>query len=167
VSSDVTMDQLDMLLSMLPTAESFLWGRRGENVHPDDIPNVFYDFCMECAEELKTQVISLGGTERAAQASATSQDQFSWQGPCVLGELCGGSHMPEVCQLFEAMMPEGRLAIIQRKQLCQFCFRHPDTQPCPSHSLPACPIRGCMCMHHRMLHRALMQEEARPIAVEV
>jgi hypothetical protein len=57
--------------------------------------------------------------------------------------------MPEVCQLFEAMAPEGRLAVIKKKQLCQFCFRHPDTQPCPSHSLPACPIRGCMRMHHR------------------
>jgi hypothetical protein len=73
--------------------------------------------------------------------------------------------MPEVCQMFEAMTPEGRLAVIQKKQLCQFCFRHPDTQPCPSQSLPACPIRGCMRMHHRMLHRALMREEARPIVL--
>jgi hypothetical protein len=61
----------------------------------------------------------------------------------------------------------GRLSVIQKKQLCQFCFRHPDTQPCPSHSLPACPIRGCMRMHHRMLHRALMREEARPVVLGV
>jgi hypothetical protein len=73
--------------------------------------------------------------------------------------------MPEVCQMFEAMTPEGRLAVIQKKQLCQFCFRHPDMQPCPSQSLPACPVRGCMRMHHRMLHRALMREEARPIVL--
>jgi hypothetical protein len=73
--------------------------------------------------------------------------------------------MPEVCQMFEAMSPEGRLAVIQQKQLCQFCFRHLDTQPCPSHLLPACPVRGCMRMHHRMLHRALMREEARPIVL--
>jgi hypothetical protein len=75
--------------------------------------------------------------------------------------------MPEVCQMFEAMTnaPEGRLAVIQKKQLCQFCFRHPDTQPCPSPSLTACPVRGCMRMHHRMLHRALMREEARPIVL--
>ncbi len=44
-------------------------------------------------------------------------------------------------------------------------LRHPDTQPCPSHSLPACPIRGCMRMHHKMLHRALMREEARPVVL--
>jgi hypothetical protein len=144
VSSHVTRDQLDMLLSMLPAAESFLWGHRGEKVHPDDTPDLFYDFCRERAEELNAQVVSLGRPERAVQAPAKSQDRPSWQGPCVLGELYGGSHMLEVCQLFEAMTPEGRLAVIQRKQLYQFCFRHPDTQSCPSHSLPACPIRGCM-----------------------
>ncbi len=38
----------------------------------------------------------------------------------------------------------GRLAIIQRKKLCQFCFRHPENRPCPSQLQPACPIRGCM-----------------------
>ncbi len=166
VSSHVTMDQLDMLLCMLPAAETFLWGRRGERVHPDDTPDVFYDFCKERAKELKAQVLSLGGAKKATQAPTTPREELSWKGPCVLGELCGGSHMPEVCQLLEAMTPEGRLAIIQRKQLCQFCFRHPDTQPCLSHSLPACPVRGCMRMHHRMLHKALMKEEARPIVVE-
>jgi hypothetical protein len=75
--------------------------------------------------------------------------------------------MPEVCRLFEEMTPKSRLAIIQRKQLCQFCFRHSDTQPCPSHSQPACPVRGCMHMHHRLLHNALLKEEARAIVVEV
>jgi hypothetical protein len=118
-------------------------GTPGERVHPDDTPDVFYDFCKGRAEELKAQILALRGTERTAQPLAASPSQPSWQGPCMLGELCGGSHMPEVCQLFEAMSPEGRLAVIQRKQLCQFCFRH---------SLPACPIRGCMRMHHRMLH---------------
>jgi hypothetical protein len=110
VSSHVTMDQLDMLLSVLPAAESFLWGRRGRNMHPEDTPDVFYDFCMERAEELKSQVLSPRGADGAAQASATPHDESSWKGPCVLGELCGGSHMPEECQLFKAMTPEGRLA---------------------------------------------------------
>ncbi len=163
VSNHVTMDQLDMLISVFPAAESFLWGRRGKSMHPEDTPDVFYEFCSERAEELKAQVLSLRRSEEAAQASAPPHDEPSWKGLCVLGELCGGSHMPEVCQLFEAMTPEGRLAIIQRMQLCQFCFRHPDTQPCPSHSLP---IRGCMRMHHRMLHKALVKEEARPTVAE-
>jgi hypothetical protein len=67
--------------------------------------------------------------------------------------------------MFEAMTLEGRLSVIQKKRLCQFCLWHPDTQPCPSHSLPACPIRGCMQMHHKMLHRALLREEARPVVL--
>ncbi len=165
VSSHVTRDQLDMLLCMLPSEETFLWGRRGDRMHPDDTPDVFYDFCKEREEELKAQILSPRGMEGATQAPTASSNHPRWQGPCVLGELCGGSHVPEVCQMFEAMTPEGRLAVIQKKQLCQFCFRHPDTQPCPSHSLPACPVRGCMRMHPRMLHRALMREEARPIVL--
>jgi hypothetical protein len=148
---------------MLPSEETFLWGRRGDRAHPDDTPDVFYDFCKERAEELKSQIMSPREAEGVSRAPTASPSQLCWQGPCVLRELCGGSHKPEVCQMFEAMTPEGRLAVIQKKQLCQ--LRHPDTQPCPSHSLPACPVRGCMRMHHRMLHRALMREEARPIVL--
>ncbi len=129
VSSHVTMDQLDMLLCILPSEETFLWGRRGEKLHPDDMPEVFYDFCKDRAEELKAQILSPREAERVAQAATASSDHPGWRGPCVLGELCGGSHMPEVCQVFEAMTPEGRQAVIQKKQLCQFCFRHPDTRP--------------------------------------
>jgi hypothetical protein len=73
--------------------------------------------------------------------------------------------MPEVCRMFEHMSPEGRLSVIQKKRLCQFCLRHPDTEQCPSQSQPACPIRGCMRMHHKMLHRALLREEARPVVL--
>ncbi|MFN9908682.1 MAG: hypothetical protein ACK56F_21580, partial [bacterium] len=73
--------------------------------------------------------------------------------------------MPEVCRMFENMSPEGRLSVIQKKRLCQFCLRHPDTEQCPSHFQPACPIRGCMRMHHKMLHRALLREEARPVVL--
>jgi hypothetical protein len=67
--------------------------------------------------------------------------------------------------MFENMTPEGRLSVIQRKGLCHFCLRHPDTDRCPSQSLPACPVRGCMRMHHKMLHRALLREEARPVVL--
>ncbi len=167
VSCHVTMDQLDMLLCMLPAEETFAWGRRGDRKPPEDIPDMFYEFCSERAEELRAQIRSYEGAGGASQASAPPSSHPHWLGPCALGEICGGHHMPEVCQMFEAMTPEGRLAVIQKKQLCQFCFRHPDTQPCPSQSLPACPIRGCMRMHHRMLHRDLMREEARPVVLGV
>jgi hypothetical protein len=69
--------------------------------------------------------------------------------------------------MFEELAPRDRLAVIQRKQLCHFCFRQPDSQPCPSYSLPACPIQGCMRMHHKLLHEALQKEESRAIVIEV
>ncbi len=164
VSCLITMDQLDMLLCTLPSEETFEWGRRGDKTL-EDLPDLFYDFCWERAAELKAQIKSMEGMEEEPRVTAFPSGYPRWLGPCMLGEICGGHHMPEVCQMFEAMTPEGRLSVIQKKRLCQFCFRHPDTQPCPSHSLPACPIRGCMRMHHRMLHRALMREEARPVVL--
>ncbi len=78
VSSHVTMDQLDMLLCMLPSEETFLWGRRGEKVHPDDMPDMFYDFCKEHAQELKAQILSPRGAERVAQTQTASPDHPSW-----------------------------------------------------------------------------------------
>ncbi len=36
MSNHLTMDQLDMLLSMSHAEETFLWGKRGQNVHPED-----------------------------------------------------------------------------------------------------------------------------------
>ncbi len=39
VSNHVTMDQLDMLLCMLPSEETFAWGRRGGRMPPEDIPD--------------------------------------------------------------------------------------------------------------------------------
>jgi hypothetical protein len=157
VSCHVTMDQLDMLLCTLPAEETFTWGRRGDRRPLEDLPDLFYDFCWERAEELRAQIMSTEGMKEEPRVTALPSGYPSWLGPCVLGEICGGHHMPEVCQMFEAMTPEGRLSVIQKKKLCQFCFRHPDTQPCPSQSLAACPIRGCMRMHHRMLHRALLE----------
>jgi hypothetical protein len=80
VSSHVTMDQLDILLSVLPAAESFLWGRHGRNVHLEDTQDMFYEFCMEHAEELKSQVLSPRGADKTAQASATPHNESCWKG---------------------------------------------------------------------------------------
>jgi hypothetical protein len=50
-----------MLLCMLPTEETFAWGRRGDRKPPEDIPDMFYDFCNERAEELRAQILSSEG----------------------------------------------------------------------------------------------------------
>jgi hypothetical protein len=167
VNNLITMDQLDMLLCTLPSEETFRWGRWGGGKPPEDIPFMFYDFCWQHAADLRAQVKSLEGVEEKVRVTAWPSGYPRWLGPCILGDICGSYHMPEVCQIFEAMTPEGRLSVIQKKRLCQFCLRHPDTQQCPSHSQPACPIRGCMRMHHRMLHRALLREEARPVVLGI
>jgi hypothetical protein len=95
------------------------------------------------------------------------EQEAAWEGLCVLGDLCGGSHAPEKCSLFVDLTPEDRLVVIQRKRLCYLCFRHADSQPCKSLSLPACSVGGCVRMHSKLLHEALQKEETRAIVIEV
>jgi hypothetical protein len=95
------------------------------------------------------------------------EQEAAWEGPCVLGDLCGGSHAPERCRLFVDLTPGDRLVVIQRKRLCYLCFRHADSQPCKSQSLPACSVGGCVRMHSKLLHEALQKEETRAIVIEV
>jgi hypothetical protein len=70
VSCHVTMDQLDMLLCTLPSEETFAWGRRADRMPPEDVPEAFYDFCSERAEELRAQILSSEGAEGAPRVSA-------------------------------------------------------------------------------------------------
>ncbi len=85
-----------------------------------------------------------------------------------MGDLCGGSHVPEECDLFIGLSQSDRLAVVGKKRLCYLCFRHADSQPCQlQSSLPACSIGGCMPMHSRLLHGALQREETRIIVIEV
>jgi hypothetical protein len=96
ISCHVAIDQLDMLLCMLPSEETFAWGRREDRMPPEDVPDAFHDFCKERAEELRAQILSSRGVEGASRASTHSSSHPHWLGPCVLGEICGGYHMPEV-----------------------------------------------------------------------
>jgi hypothetical protein len=91
----------------------------------------------------------------------------AWEGPCMMGDLCGGSHAPEKCSLFMDLSPEDRLVVVQKKRLCYLCFRNADSQPCTLQSLPACSVGGCVRMHSKLLHEALQKEETRAIVIEV
>ena len=85
-----------------------------------------------------------------------------------MGDLCGGSHVPEECDLFIGLSPSDRLVVVAKKRLCYLCFRHADDQPCQlQSSLPACSVGGCMRMHSRLLHGALQKEETRAVVIEV
>ncbi len=92
----------------------------------------------------------------------------AWEGPCLMGDLCGGSHAPEKCSLFIGLSRGDRLVVVEKKQLCYLCFRHADSQPCKlQSSLPACSVGGCVRMHSKLLHEALQKEETRAIVIEV
>ncbi len=153
----LTPNQIETLLTGLPSKEVNYWRLEQMNVSAEDMPVAFYVFARRRVQEL-----CLNAAAAKIFQDVSSVRGATWEGPCVLGNLCGKRHMPEVCSMFEELAPRDRLAVNQRKQLCHFRFRHPDSQPCPSHSLPACSIQGCMRMHHKLLHEALRKERLEP-----
>jgi hypothetical protein len=48
--------------------------------------------------ELRQCISALKESEGSAKASAEVQGDKAWNGPCVLGDLCGNNHMPGVVQ---------------------------------------------------------------------
>jgi hypothetical protein len=158
----LTANRIEALLKILPKKEGNYWRQEQEGVVAKDLPVAFYVFAKGRALELGSNAAAF----RTAQDTVVAQD-LVWEGPCVLGDLCGGSHAPEGCRLFGDLAPEDRLVVIRRKQLCYLCFQHSDNQPCKSQSLPACSIGGCMRMHSKLLHEALQKEETRAIVIEV
>ncbi len=132
----LTPNQIETLLTVLPSKEVNYWRLEQMDVSTEDMPVAFYVFARRRAQEL-----CLNAAAAKIFQDVPSVRGAAWEGPCVLGDLCGKRHMPEACSMFEELAPRDRLAVNQRKQLCHFRFRHPDSQPCPSHSLPACSMR--------------------------
>jgi len=153
---------MEMLLEALPKKEGNYWRREQLGVATGDMSVAFYVFARRRAQEL----CSNAAAAKIAQDAQPARG-LDWKRSCVLGDLCGGSHAPEECRLFGDLAPGGRLVVVQRKQLCYLCFWHSDSQPCPSQSLPACSVWGCMHMHNKLLHEALQKEETRAIVIEV
>jgi hypothetical protein len=155
-------NQVETLLAVLPKKEVKYWSLEQMDVSVEDMPVAFFVSARKWAQELCSNAAAAKITQEAQPARVTI-----WEGPCVLGDLCGESHMPEACCMFKELAPKDRLMVIQRKQLCYFCFGHSDSHPCPSQSLPACSIRGCMRVHHRLLQEALQKEETQAVLIEV
>jgi hypothetical protein len=158
----LTDGRIRALMEVLPKKESNYWRQEQVGVRPKDMPVAFYSFIRARALELGSNAAST----RVARDDIDEQEP-AWEGPCVLGDLCGGSHAPEGCSLFVDLAPEDRLEVVQKKRLCYLCFRHADSQPCTLQSLPACSVGGCMRMHSKLLHEALQKEETRAIVIEV
>jgi hypothetical protein len=158
----LTNSRIGALMEVHPKKESNYWRQEQMGVRPNDLPVAFYSFVRARALELGSNAAST----RVARDDIDEQEA-TWEGPCVLGDLCGGSHAPERCSLFVDLAPEDCLVVIQRKQLCYLCFRHADSQPCKSQSLPACSVGGCVRMHSKLLYETLQKEETRAIVIEV
>ncbi len=59
-------------------------------MRPKDLPVAFYSFVRARALELGSNAAST----RVARDDIDEQEP-AWEGLCVLGDLCGGSHAPE------------------------------------------------------------------------
>ncbi len=151
------------MMELVPRKENGYWGCDLKGVRPKDRPVVFYSFVRFRALELGSNTASF-----RFQLKDPEELEPAWEGPCLMGNLCGGSHVPEECDLFIGLSQGDRLAVVAKKRLCYLCFRHADDQPCQlQSSLPACSIGGCMRMHSRLLHGALQKEETRVMVVEI
>jgi hypothetical protein len=135
----LTVSRIGALIEVLPKKEGNYWRQEQVGVRPKDLSVAFYSFARARALELGSNAAST----RVARDDV-DEPEAVWEGLCVLGDLCGGSHAPERCSLFVDLTPEDRLVVIQRKRLCYLCFRHADSQPCKSQSLPACSVGGCV-----------------------
>ena len=138
--SDLLTDgRIKALMEIIPKKESSYWKQDQVGVRPKDMPVAFYSFVRARALELGSNTSPL----RILRDDPEEQGP-AWEKPCMMGDLCGGSHAPEKCGLFMDLSPEDRLVVVQKKRLCYLCFRHADNQPCKLQSLPACSVGGCV-----------------------
>ncbi len=133
LSDLLTNDRIKALMEIVPKKENNYWKQDQVGVRPKDMPVAFYSFVRLRALELGSNTSPL----RILQDDPEEQGP-AWEGPCMMGDLCGGSHAPEECSLFMYLSPEDRLVVVQKKRLCYLCFWHADNQPCKLQSLPAC-----------------------------
>jgi hypothetical protein len=163
LSDLLTDERIGAMMELVPRKENDYWGCDLKGVRPKDRPVAFYSF-------VRLRALELGSNTSPFRFQLKDPEELEpdWEGACLMGDLCGGSHVPEECDLFVGLSPEDRLVVVAKKRLCYLCFRHADDQPCKlQSSLPACSIGGCMRMHSRLLHGALQKEETRAIVIEV
>ncbi len=158
LSDLLTDERINALMEIVPRKENSYWKHDQVGVRPKDRPVAFYSFVRLRANTSPFRILE----------DDPEEQKPAWEGPCLMGDLCGGSHAPESCSLFIDLSPEDRLVVVEKKRLCYLCFRHADNQPCRlQSSLPACSVGGCVRMHSKLLHEALQKEETRAIVIEV
>jgi hypothetical protein len=89
VGDSLTPDQLEMLLSLLPKVEVNHWRMSQLNMTLGDLPAAFCRFVKERIGELRQCISTPGGSKEPPQTPTQSREGTAWEGPCVLGDLCG------------------------------------------------------------------------------
>jgi hypothetical protein len=140
----LTPNQVEVLQKILHRKEANYWRIDQLNMTMEELPLAFYNFSRRRIRELRSITSPARTSLMAPSCRLLPVVDRVWAGPCMMGNVCGKNHAPESCNIFDELPLKGRLAIIQRKKYCQFCFCHPDNQPCTSQSQPACPVCGCM-----------------------
>ncbi len=87
------------------------------NMDLGELPATFGKFLRKKITELRRDTSAQKVGEGSVQPLKQIQRKVVWHGLCVLGDLCGESHMLESCSVLDELSPKGRLATIQRYQL--------------------------------------------------
>ena len=76
--------------------------------------------------------------------------------PCrMAAKGCKERHQLDRCGLFGRMSSEQKLAALQERQLCVFCYKHQSSQVCYAKSdagYRGCTVSGCGAHHADELH---------------
>ncbi len=80
----LTPNQIETLLTVLPNKEVNYWRLEQMDMSAEDMSVAFYVFARRRAQEL-------GSNAAAAKIfqDAPSKQSVVWEGPCMLGDLCG------------------------------------------------------------------------------
>jgi hypothetical protein len=121
LSDLLTDERIGAMMELVPRKENGYWGCDLKGVRPKDRPVVFYSF-------VRFRALELGSNTAPFRFQLKDPEELepAWEGPCLMGNLCGGSHVPEECDLFIGLPQSDRLAVVAKKRLCYLCFRHAD-----------------------------------------
>jgi hypothetical protein len=103
---------IEVLLTVLPRKEANYSRMDQLNVAMDDLPIAFYSFTRRRLRELRSNTTSMRTVSETSQPQDETALRKSWEGPCVMGSLCGESRTPESCNIFDKLSLKGRLAVI-------------------------------------------------------
>jgi hypothetical protein len=105
LSDLLTDERIGAMMELVPRKENGYWGCDLKGVRPKDRPVVFYSF-------VRLRALELGSNTAPFRFQLKDPEELepAWEGPCLMEDLCGGSHVPEECDLFLGLSQRDRLA---------------------------------------------------------